>query len=99
MENKEYIERGAVIDILRKYSTENPSSLGRHSGVADIAMCEVDRLPTADVVEVVRCKDCVWWEIRGLPGTVGRCENPHNGLWNEYTYACDYCSYGERKEK
>ena len=53
MEKREYIERGAVIDILRKYSTENPSSLGRHSGVADIAMCEVDRLPAADVAPVV----------------------------------------------
>ena len=60
MENKEFIERGAVIDILRKYSTENPSSLGRHSGVADIAMCEVDRLPAADVVEVVHGEWC--WE-------------------------------------
>ena len=59
-EKKEYIERGAVIDILRKYSTENPSSLGRHSGVADIAMCEVDRVPAADVVKVVHGEWC--WE-------------------------------------
>lgn len=53
----------------------------------------------ADVVEVVRCKDCVWWEAREHLGTIGKCENSHNGLWNEYTYACDFCSYGERKEK
>lgn len=50
----------------------------------------------ADVVEVVRCKDCVYWECRGYDG---RCEAYHNGLIRDYTNYDDYCSYGERKEK
>lgn len=87
-EKKEYIERRALIRELHE------------CGIFPVIVRRtIERAPAADVVEVVRCKDCVWWEIRELPGTVGRCENPHNGLWNEYTYACDYCSYGERKEK
>lgn len=52
--------------------------------------------PTADVVEVVRCKDCVYWDGRGYDG---RCEASQNGLIREYTNYDDYCSYGERKEK
>lgn len=54
--------------------------------------------PTADVVEVVRCKDCVWWEARTYGSTIGRCENPHNGLVSEYSEHTDFCNYGERKE-
>lgn len=50
-------------------------------------------------VEVVRCKDCQWWEAHTYGSTVGRCENPRNGLFNEYTEEDDYCSYVERKLK
>ena len=57
------------------------------------------KLMKAGYAPVVRCKSCVWWEACGRFGTVGKCESPHNGLWNEYTYAGDYCSYGERKEE
>lgn len=54
--------------------------------------------PTADVVEIVRCKDCKWCEI-----------TKYND--GEVEYGCDcvgglncaeadaFCSYGERKEK
>lgn len=57
----------------------------------------IDRMPTADVVEVVRCKECVWWEARTYGSTIGRCENPRNGLVSEYSEHTDFCSYGERK--
>ena len=53
----------------------------------------------ADVVEVVRCKDCKWWEARSFGALVGRCQNPINGLFNEYSDDEDFCSYGERKEQ
>lgn len=52
-------------------------------------------MSTIDVVEVVRCKDCVYWDGRGYDG---RCEAPVNGLIREYSNYDDYCSYGERKE-
>lgn len=54
--------------------------------------------PIADVVEVVRCKDCTWWEARTYGSTIGRCENPCNGLRDEYVEDADFCSYGKRKE-
>lgn len=58
----------------------------------------IDNIPTADVAEIVRCKDCKWWEARTRGSTIGRCKNPLNGLYNEYSDFADYCSYGERKE-
>lgn len=53
----------------------------------------VARQPTADVAEVVRCKDCVYWEC-------GKDYEPycnHFGNMMADTKADDFCSYGERK--
>lgn len=62
-----------------------------------------DSVPNAstvcDLVEVVRCKDCKWWEARTYGGCIGKCENPLNGLVSEYLDDEDFCSYGERKEQ
>lgn len=46
----------------------------------------------ANVVEVVRCKDCAYCDEDR------RCEAPVNGLIREYVSPYDYCSYGKRKE-
>ena len=61
----------------------------------------IDATPTADVVEVVRCKDC-----KHHPDNGGECDRSitHTGRdyvceVNTYRYiGIDYCSYGERKE-
>lgn len=48
----------------------------------------VDSVPTADVVPVVRCKDCKYRD--GTPGQPNiLCAQMHED---------DFCSYGERKE-
>ena len=44
--------------------------------------------PTADVVEVVRCKDCTEWDE----------ESQECSHWYGFR-ADDYCSYGERREE
>ena len=46
--------------------------------------------PTADVVDVVRCRDCKHY--RGE--NIGLCTR----LWVDCMDTEDYCSYGERKE-
>lgn len=55
----------------------------------------IDRQLTADVVEVVRCKDCIkkdtpkcamWYDCEKCKGQWSWC-NPN-----------DFCSYGERRE-
>ena len=65
---------------------------------AEFAKEIIRRTPSVDVVGVTRCKDCVWWEARAYGSTIGRCENPRNGLATEYVEVDDYCSYGERKK-
>lgn len=60
---------------------------------------EIENAPTVDVVEVVRCKDCIYhtgddecthgrWDIWS--------DNSDYGLYPE-AMEMDYCSYGERK--
>lgn len=52
----------------------------------------IDTEPTADVVEIVRCKDCKYWQDNngGYPN--------QNCRWmkDETPDDDDYCSYGER---
>lgn len=50
-------------------------------------------IPAADVVEVVRCKDCKYFKMMG---TTPRC-NFYKGLATTVNPTTDYCSYGERK--
>ena len=47
----------------------------------------LDDAPTVDAVEVVRCKDCKYWNGEGK-----YCDYDMSGL------AEDYCSWGERRE-
>lgn len=82
----EYIKREAVIDLItRRY--ENP----------EICMQEINSIPAADVVEVVRCRDCkygtsVW------SGSV-LCGHPeYNLLEGALAYEADhFCAYGKRE--
>lgn len=66
---------------------------------------EADRIirnmPVADVVEVVRCKDCEYWQDKNSKGTQGIClcgEKEMNYGGEFYSFANDFCSYGKRKE-
>lgn len=63
------------------------------------ALKYAERAVEAGYVKVVRCKDCVWWEPRTHGSIIGRCENPRNGLFYDYSDDTDFCSYGERKEQ
>ena len=63
------------------------------------------KIPAADVVEVVRCKDCVWWNEDDSAGwgdlgnNVCACAYFSNeDGYTVYTEPNDYCSKGERKE-
>ena len=70
--------------------------------IPDVVGMIIDRTPAADVVEVVRCKDCRHSTING--GDCNRIivhyvRNEVTEL-NEAKYIrLDYCSYGERKEQ
>lgn len=51
----------------------------------------IDCIPSADVVEIVRCKDCEYWDSK---------EKVCNHCWGglENCSENEFCSRGERKE-
>ena len=79
-------------------------------GEAPCRACAVDDMigdlenaPTVDAVEVVRCKDCKWYEESKNPEMSSlrfcyRLRND-NGVRVGYNWdGNDFCSYGERRE-
>lgn len=91
----EYIEREALLkdieESVRFYvKSGNPSLEVRGANkITD----RIKSAPTADVVEVVRCEDCIYWQDNngGYPHEECRwCKD-------ETPDAYDYCSYGFRK--
>lgn len=63
----------------------------------------INSAPTIEAVEVVRCKDCIYWKQTGVP-EVGLCISAQWRIYKEFgvkatdTWDYDYCSYGVRKE-
>ncbi|MBQ5825149.1 MAG: hypothetical protein IIW48_10145 [Clostridia bacterium] len=91
----EYIERDKFRNILE---AKAEMALGTPEQVFYNTIAMLDLIPAADVVEVVRCKDCRY----SKPYLhYFYCENS-NAPWAENTMANimdanDFCSYGERK--
>ena len=70
------------------------------------AWVTVNTAPTIDAVEVVRCKECKYWEKRGrckdgdYDYDYGECmavDQTIDGVLN-YVGENHYCSYGDKKE-
>lgn len=84
----EYIDRAAAVkSVLRMRRPENSVAQNRMLSIIQMDML---KLPAADVVPVVRCKDCKY--------NVGtkKCLNPDSFF--AVPKDDDFCSYGERKE-
>ena len=65
------------------------------------ALSYAETLPTTDVVEVVRCKDCKYWKYKRkgiIDNYIGDCHNDNLYSRSEYKPIMrdtDFCSYGE----
>ena len=102
---KEYIEREAAKRELLSWavSINHPEYL-----IKDDALHIIDSIPAADVVEVVRCRECKYWgdedgKMQSSDGVLfARCKIHNYLLDGKHTGWCptenDFCSYGERKE-
>lgn len=93
MAKKEHIERDAFRKLLidRQITDVFFNNAKREEIGCVVDM--LDRLPTADVVEVVRCKDCVHRDPEDR-----KCEHyMNNNIFIRQDN--DYCSYGERKKQ
>ena len=73
-----YIDREDLLKNLKRFAPEHLSPL---------MVSLIEKQPTADVVEVVRCKDCTEWDKDEY-------ECSH---WYGFRED-DYCSYGERMD-
>ena len=67
------------------------ASAGQDKMFVKVVEQVVEDTPTADVVEVVRCKDCKYLMFSDL---YGECSRAHLGI----VRPDDFCCYGERKE-
>lgn len=76
MAKHKYISQDAAIDAV--------DVCNLHRGIIDALQAIISDIPSADVVEVVRCKDCIHAGDRDCP-----IDWPKNGE--------DYCSFGERR--
>ena len=86
---KRLIDANALISYIDECSQES-----RFRVYYGYAKSFIDDAPTVDAVEVVRCKDCKYWQDNndGYPHEECRWGN------GETPGANDFCSYGERKE-
>ena len=82
------ISRQAAIDMFQRqaYDDWNQGTGTTWANAFSEAADMIENLPSADAVEVVRCKDCVFHNEDGL------CD-----VWDDCTGKEDFCSYGERK--
>ena len=102
----EYIEREALSADIResycklneiyetlRFDREREICRGELGTFCEILM-RIKDFPAADVVEVVRCKDCKHMEI------VGECNGRYCHNWGFFNGAGDdgFCNYGERRE-
>ena len=76
---KEYIERAAAIEAIRKYQYPY--------GVEFL----LSNIPAADVVEVVRCRECIY--ATRPEDNIVYCDNFERDMMPD-----DYCSVGERRD-
>ena len=89
----EYLEKSKIKQYIKDFCKGLISDDRQFDPVDDaILLCQmIDFAPAADVVEVVRCKDCNHY-------IVGFCTRDINGRTNMFRMSeNDYCSYGERK--
>ena len=97
-----YIEREAVMKTARDgYHSDFGKSMADLTSLREV----LEDTPTADVVEVVRCKDCKYWDKVKNPKHAGKgiCISPNKSIGGYCTrkgatLENDYCSLGAKKD-
>lgn len=98
---KEYIERATVLNLLEKINPVDFGSMFDYEAHGAVQEClreisyGVEAISAADVAEVVRCKDCRYYQD-AKANKKGFLICPASGM--EITET-DYCSYGARMDK
>ena len=79
---KEYIKREALMRNLKQFAPEQ---------LTPLIESLIQKQPAADVVEVVRCKDCINFDNQFSVDGCGWCDEFNCGTSDE-----EFCSHGER---
>jgi hypothetical protein len=87
----EYLKRKVVINKVNEIPAHFNSGDIRYG--IEIAIQAIKDTPTADVAEVVRCKDCKHYVAQYCTRDIKSRTNMF------YMCADDFCSYGERKDE
>lgn len=102
------IDADKLEDVLAKHQTHYYGDSDYYEGISqgfNLAIYDVKETPTIDAVEVVRCKDCRWFD-KTEDSSYGYCHAmKHTYLSKNWeisiyrTYKEDfYCADGEKKE-
>ncbi len=92
----EYIKRADAMKICQEYSSHCfISNDASGQDIADRIEDDIVKLPTADVVEVVRCKDCMYCTKAVSIENTYFCVVGSNAT---DTTLDNFCSYGERSD-
>lgn len=84
------IDADAVRQKREDFAITSNAEMNRFSRMfVDLFNREIDKAPTIDAVEVVRCKDCSNRDTDTCPA--------YQSIFGDM-YDDDYCSFGERKE-
>ena len=86
----DYITRQAAIEAMNNARLCSLDGSEEDIIMPDQCFRNIDTIPAADVVEVVRCKDCKHYDMYDM-----RCNKLHIVPIPEFCY----CSYGERTNK
>lgn len=101
----EYIERESLVEDIKQYchariDNDAIAKMG-YDFVKEMGLIQriIEKAPAADVVEVVRCKDCEYgeadygWDGKIITPFQYRCN--YEDTWNRPDH---YCGYGKKKE-
>lgn len=94
----EYIDRDKMLKYIKENNTVSEWIVGQYN--ADWIYSFIGSQPTADVVEVVRCKDCKWCYEKRTKRNNQLMRFCMRMDGNEYQVNTnDFCSYGTPKER
>lgn len=95
---KKYIDADKLKEKLKEFRSLAYSDFGSGMLVGnEKAQAALEMMPTADVVEVIFCKDCKYYERYSIYDDDYYCMAEHTqSLFSPNK--TDFCSHGERKE-
>lgn len=96
----EYIEREAALSLVQPDAPEDEKAAVTIATAKKLVRNIVQRTPAADVVPVVRCRDCKYYRVSALLAPNKFCfrlKHPEEDRPIGYNFAPDdFCSHGER---